>query len=186
MSAIVTNWKRLFYFCFGLLLASGFCLKWIEDGFISNGKLFTIFDLELFLDKADLEKIFRGMELNAKMIVDNHLHFDFFFMAGVFPGIASICMLVRERVKKSIIRNVLFALASLQLAAWSFDIYENLHLIKWLKNPETIDGIGFFHLLVKLKFIIAITGILVSAIAFLFYKLGKNRKSSISLEKSAI
>ena len=172
MSAIVTNWKKLFYFCLGLLLASGFCMKWIEDEFISNGKLFTVFDLELFLDKAGLEKIFKGMELNAKMMVDNHLHFDFFFMAGVFPGIACICMLVRERINKNkkLIRSVFFVIASLQLAAWSFDIYENLHLIKWLKNPETIDHIDLYHLLVRSKFIIIISGIILSALAFIFFK----------------
>ncbi len=173
MSAIVTNWKKLFYFCFGLFLTSLFCMKWMEDEFISNGKLFTILDLELYLDKEGLSKTLAGLNEKARTIVGYHLHFDFFFMAGVFPGIASICMLVRERVNKSLIRNVLFALASLQLAAWSFDIYENLHLIKWLKHPETIDGIGFFHLLVKLKFIIAIIGILVSATAFIFFKPGK-------------
>ncbi len=173
MSAIVTNWKKLFYFCFGLFLASLFCMKWMEDEFISNGKLFTILDLELYLDKEGLLKTVAGLNEKARTIVGYHLYFDFFFMAGVFPGIASICMLVRERVNMKLLRSVLFALAGLQLAAWSFDIYENLHLLKWLRKPETIDGIGFFHLLVKLKFIIAITGILASAIAILFFKPGK-------------
>lgn len=173
MTAIVANWKKLFWFCLGLLLASGFCMKWIEDEFISGGKLFTIFDLELFLDKDGLTKIFAGMDNKARTIVGYHLHFDFFFMAGVFPGIACICMLVRERIEKKFIRAVLFALAALQLAAWSFDIYENLHLIKWLRNPSTIDNIDFYHLLVKSKFVIVVAGIIASAIAFIFFKTRK-------------
>jgi len=175
MTANVFNWKKMFWFCLGLALASGFCMKWIEDGFISNGKLFSIFCLELYLDKQGLAELFAGMKDNAKTILDYHLHFDFFFMAGVFPGTAAICMLTRERIekKKKMIRSVLFTIAALQLAAWGFDIYENLHLIKWMKNPATIDNVGFYHLLVRLKFIIIISGVAMAAIAFIFFRTRK-------------
>ena len=84
MTANVVNWKKLFWFCFGLTLASAFCMKWIEGDFISNGKLFSIMDLELRLDKDGLTKLFAGMDDKARTILDYHLHFDFFFMAGVF------------------------------------------------------------------------------------------------------
>ena len=91
-------------------------------------------------------------------------------MAGVFPGIAAICILTRERIEKKMIRSILFLIAFLQLAACGFDIYENLHLIKWMNNPASIDNIDFYHLLVRLKFIIAFSGIVIAAIAFIFFR----------------
>ena len=170
MTANVFNWKKMFWFCLGLTLASGFCMKWIESEFISNGKLFSIMDLELYLDKDGLVKLFAGMNDKARTILDYHLHFDFFFMAGVFPGTAAICMLTRERIEKKTIRGILFTIAFLQLAAWSFDIYENLHLIRWMNDPASIDNIDFYHTLVRLKFIIVLSGIPASLIAFVFFR----------------
>ena len=170
MTANVFNWKKLFWFCLGLALASTFCMKWIEDDFISNGKLFSIMDLELKLNKEGLIKIFGGMDNKARTVVDYHLHFDFFFMAGVFPCIAAICMLIRERIEKKIVRSILFIIAFLQLVAWSFDIYENLHLIKWMEDPSSIDKIEFYHILVRLKFILSLGGLAISALSFLFFR----------------
>ena len=170
MTANVVNWKKLFWFCFGLTLASAFCMKWIEGDFISNGKLFSIMDLELRLDKDGLTKLFAGMDDKARTILDYHLHFDFFFMAGVFPGTAAICMVTREKIEKKIIRAILFTIACLQLAAWSFDIYENTRLIKWMNDTATIDNIDLYHLLVRLKFTIAISGIIISAATFIFLR----------------
>ena len=175
MTANVFNWKKMFWFCLGLTFASAFCMKWIESEFINNGQVFSIMDLELHLDKQGLVKLFAGMDDKAKTILDYHLHFDFFFMAGVFPGIAAICMLTRERVERRMIRSVLFIIASLQLAAWSFDIYENTRLLKWMNNPAAIDKIDFYHLLVRLKFIIAFSGIGISAVAFIFFRSRRNK-----------
>lgn len=177
MTANVFNWKKLFWFCLGLTLASAFCMKWIEEDFISNGKLFSIMDLELHLDKDGLVKLFAGMDDKARTILDYHLHFDFFFMAGVFPGTAAICMLTREKIEKKIIRALLFAIACVQLAAWSFDIYENLHLLKWMNDPASIDNLDFYHTLVRSKFIIALSGIPASLAAIIFFR--KKQKSSI-------
>jgi hypothetical protein len=170
MTANVFSWKKLFYFCLGLFLASAFCMKWMEPDFISKGKAFSIMDLELYLNKEQLTALFAGLDDKTRTIVDYHLHFDFFFMAGVFPGIASICMLVREKVNQNLIKKTLFVLAVLQLLAWSFDVYENMHLIKWMKNPATIDRLDLYHTLVKSKFVIAFAGLICAAGAFIFFR----------------
>jgi hypothetical protein len=170
MSANVFNLKKLFFLCLGLFFASAFCMKWVESEFISNGKPFSIMDLELYLGKEDLIKLLNSLDAKASTAVSYHLHFDFAFMAGVFPGIAILCTLVREKVTNKIVNILLLVFAVLQFIAWGFDIYENLHLIKWLRNPSSVDGIEFYHLLVRLKFIISIGGALMALVAFLFFR----------------
>jgi hypothetical protein len=170
MIANVFSWKKLFFFCFGLLLASMFCMKWMESEFIHDEKLFSIMDLELYLNKADLGKLLTGLDDKTRTIVGYHLHFDFLFMAGVFPGLACICMMMRNKCRNNIMSSLLWLFALLQFVAWGFDIYENLHLIKWLNDPASIDGVDLYHLLVRLKFIIVFGALLVSLIAFLFFR----------------
>jgi len=169
MSANVSSWKKLFYFCLGLFLASAFCMKWMEPEFISRGKMFSIMDLELYLGKDELQQLLLNLDDKTSTIVNYHLHFDFLFMAGVFPGIACLCMLTRARIQKErrSIRSILFVMASLQLFAWSFDIYENTHLLKWLKHPDLIDNIGLYHALVRSKFVLAFSGVIIAGLAFL-------------------
>jgi len=170
MSANVLNLKKLFFLCLGLFFASAFCMKWVESEFISNGKPFSIMDLELYLGKEELIKLLTSLDDKAATVVSYHLHFDFAFMAGVFPGIAIICTLVREKVNNKLVSILLLVFAILQFIAWGFDIYENLHLIKWLKKPPSVDGIELYHLLVRLKFIFSFGGVLMALIAFLFFR----------------
>ena len=178
MSANVFSWKKLFFFCLELALASMFCMKWIESDFISNGKLFTIIDLELKLGKLELISLLSGLDDKTRTVVGYHLHFDFLFMAGVFPGLASLCMMARERTGNKLIQSLLLLFAFLQFFAWGFDIYENIHLIKWLNNPATVDGIDFYHLLVRLKFIFAFGALLVLLVAFLFFRKKSTKSQS--------
>jgi hypothetical protein len=156
-------------------------MKWVESDFVNKGKTFSIMDLELGLDKLELRQLFQAFDDKTKTIVSYHLHFDFLFMAGVFPGIASICMLTWEKIasERKSLRSILFVLAALQLAAWGFDIYENTALIKWLNNPASIDNdnIELYHFLVRSKFIIAFAGVIATAIAFLFFRKNKSLKS---------
>jgi hypothetical protein len=127
-------------------------------------------DLELYLNKADLGKLLTGLGDKTRTIVGYHLHFDFLFMAGVFPGLACICMMVRERTGNKLMQSLLLLFATLQFFAWGFDIYENLHLIKWLNDPASVDGVDFYHLLVRLKFIFAIGALLAALAAIIFFR----------------
>jgi hypothetical protein len=170
MNANVFSLKKLFFFCLGLFIASAFCMKWIESEFISNGKPFSIMDLELYLGKEDLIKLLKSFDDKTATVVSYHLHFDFAFMAGVFPGIAILCILVREKVDNNLIRSLLFIFALLQFVAWGFDIYENVHLLDWLGHQSPIMDIELFHLLVRLKFIFSFGGVLMALIGFLFFR----------------
>ena len=155
-------------------------MKWMENDLLFNNEKISIFGLELFYAKEKIVEIFSGINDKVKTILGYHLIFDFIFMAGCYPGIACLCMMAREKVKSKNLKMILFLLASLQLAAWAFDITENYYLLKWLKSPVIGDGFGFYHVIVYGKWIIALTGVLfaiVIHVGSMFKK--KNLKSAI-------
>ena len=166
MKKLSANWGRLFLFCFGLFIAAAFAMKWIEGDLVYDGEKVSVFGLELFYPKEKIVEIFSGMSDKVKTILGYHLSFDFIFMAGVYPGIACLCMMTREKVKSKNSKRFLFILAYLQLAAWAFDIIENYHLLKWLNNPVIGDEFGFYHIVVYSKWIIALTAALVALTIF--------------------
>jgi len=174
------KWNRLFLFCLGLFIAGAFTMKWMEADLIYNNEPISIFGLELFYPADKIISIFLGIDAKVKIILSYHLIFDFIFMAGVYPGIACLCMMAAERISMKSIKRVLFILAFLQIAAWIFDIVENYHLLKWLKNPVIGDEFGFYHIVVYSKWVIALTGAIVALsllLVSLFRK--KNLQSKI-------
>jgi hypothetical protein len=174
------RWQRLFLFCLGLFLAGAFAMKWMENDLIYNNGKISIFGLELFYPKEKIVEIFSGITDKVKTILGYHLSFDFIFMAGVYPGIACLCMMAREKVKSKTLKIILFLFASLQIVAWAFDITENYYLLKWLKIPMIGDEFGFYHVVVYSKWIIALTGALfaiVILVGSMFKR--KNLKSAI-------
>ncbi|MEI9912492.1 MAG: hypothetical protein WDO71_24270 [Bacteroidota bacterium] len=162
------QWKNLFLVCAGLFIGAAFCMKWMEGDLLVNGEKFTIMGLELFYSKEKVMALLGNPGDPIKTILNYHLHFDFAFMAGVFPGIAALCMMVRGKVRSSVFKKMLFLLALLQLAAWAGDIYENLSLIKWVKEPVIGDEFALYHFIVAAKWIIALTGALVPGVVLLF------------------
>ena len=159
MRSKTIHWNRLFLFCAGLFIASAFAMKWMETDLVFNNKPISIFGLELFYSKEKIVEIFSGIDARIKTILGYHLYFDFIFMAGVYPGIASLCMMASEKVNGRVIKIILFGLAFLQLAGWGFDITENYYLLKWLKQPVIGEEFGFYHVVVYTKWAIALTGI---------------------------
>lgn len=164
------QWKKLFLFCLGLFIGAAFCMKWMEGDFLVNGKKFTIMGLELFYSKEKVMAVLESLDDHVKAILSYHLHFDFAFMVGVFPGIAALCMMARSKMKVSIFKKILLMLAILQLVAWAGDIYENLSLIKWLKEPVIGNEFGLYHFIVAAKWVIALTGALISGVVLLFLR----------------
>lgn len=156
------NWSRLFLFCLGLFIGGSFAMKWIESDLLYNNELISIFGLELFYSASRIEEIFSGITPQVKTILGYHLSFDFIFMAGCFPGIACLCMMATAKVNSRILKTILFALAFMQLIAWTFDIVENYYLLKWLKTPVIGKEFGFYHVVVYTKWVIALTGALLS------------------------
>ena len=153
-----SRWQRLFLFCLGLFLAGAFAMKWMEGDLIYNNERISIFGLELFYPKEKIVGIFSGINDKVKTILGYHLSFDFIFMAGCYPGIASLCMMASLRVAGKNLKRILFILAFLQIFGWAFDIIENYYLLKWLKTPLIGDEFGFYHVVVYSKWIIALTG----------------------------
>ena len=165
------RWKSLFLFTIGLAIGTAFCLKWMEADLIVNGDKFTILGLELFYDKTKMESILTGIDDRVQTVLSYHLYFDFAFMAGIFPSIAAMCMMVSYRTSNPVGKKVLYLLAALQILAWAFDIIENIHLLKWIGSPViTQGGLTLFHIIVSLKWIISLTGVIVVVVFFFLKK----------------
>ena len=171
-----SRWQRLFLFCLGLFIAGAFAMKWMENDLLYHGEKISIFGLELFYPKEKIVEILSGIDDKVKTILGYHLSFDFIFMAGVYPGISCLCMMASEKVKN--LKRILFILAFLQIAGWTFDIVENYYLLKWLKSPVIGDEFGFYHLIVYCKWIIALTGAL-AALLVLTISLFKKKNSAM-------
>ena len=174
------RWQRLFLFCLGLFIAGAFAMKWIETDLLYNNEKISIFGLELFYPKEKVVKIFSGISDKVKTILGYHLSFDFIFMAGCYPGIASLSMMAAGKTGRKSIKSILFTLAFLQIIGWTFDVVENYYLLKWLKNPVINDEFRFYHVVVYSKWIIALTGALfamVILVGSMFKK--KDLKSAI-------
>lgn len=177
-----TTWNRLFLFCLGLFIASAYAMKWIEADLLFNGRLISIFGLELFYSKEKIVEIFTGLDDKVRTILGYHLSFDFVFMAGVYPGIASLCMLAAAKLKSKWLRWFLIFLSVLQAAAWAFDIIENIYLLKWLKSPVIGDEFRFYHTVVYSKWIIALAGAFISITLLLLAKWSKKIRNPLPIK----
>lgn len=168
MSVTTQSWKKLFLFCLGLFIASAFCMKWMESDLWCYGKKFTIIGLELEYDHRQMINIFTGIDAPVRQTLFYHLSFDFIFMAGAYPGIASLCMIARDKTRSTTVKKILFALAAAQLLAWTADIIENLYLLSWMDDTSSLAGrLLMFHVIVIFKWLIALTGA-VFALLFVF------------------
>lgn len=162
------SWKKLFLFCFGLAVAASFCMKWMESDLVVHGEKFTILGLELFYSKEKLAGILSGLDEHVKTILRYHLSFDFAFMSGVYPAIASLCMMAREKLSKPLLKQIAFIAAALQFVAWAADIIENSCLFYWINNPVIGDGFSNYHTDVWAKWIIALCAALFAIPIVLF------------------
>ena len=156
------RWKRLFLFGLGLVIGTAFCMKWMEEDLWVNNEKFTILGLELFYAKEKVQEILSTLDYRVQTILRYHLYFDFAFMAGVYPGITSLCMMAREKVASSRLEKTLYILAALQLLAWAADIVENYCLLLWIKEPVIGNEFEWYHGVVAVKWTIALAGTLLS------------------------
>jgi len=162
MTTNYKRWRALFLFCLGVFGGTAFCMKWMEGDLHQNGQLFTIIGLEISYSKEKLAAILGALDPSVKTILRYHLSFDFAFMAGVYPGIAALCMMGREKTVNLPARRILFAAASLQIVAWVCDIAENLYLFNWINEPTIGDEFGRYHLAVYTKWVIALVAVLIA------------------------
>jgi hypothetical protein len=159
MSYNIQGWRKLFLFSLGLFAGTAFCMKWMEKDFLYQGQLFTIIGLEISYSGDRVKEILSGISPAVKQILGYHLYFDFAFMAGVYPGIASLCMMARGKSRTRWVRNILLILAMAQGVAWVCDIVENIYLLSWLRQPETVGSLTTYHAVVLLKWVLALAGV---------------------------
>lgn len=162
MNTNYKRWHKLFLFCLGLFAGTAFCMKWMEDDFWQNGQKFTIIGLEISYSKEKITAILSGLDAHVKTILRYHLNFDFAFMAGVYPGIAALCMIAREKSENGILRKTLFVFAAFQTVAWGCDIFENIYLLNRIKDPVIGNEFTTYHFAVVAKWLIALTGALLA------------------------
>ncbi len=158
------QFQRIFWVCFGLFAGSAFCMKWMEGDFISQDSKFSIIGLEISYSREKVQEVLAGLNDKGKTILSYHLYFDFAFMTGVYLGIMSLCMMARYKQVNVIFKNLLLVLTLLQIIAFVCDITENVYLLSWLKNSRVGDGFAAYHLVVVIKWSVALTGVLAGII----------------------
>jgi hypothetical protein len=176
MHSFNARWKSLFLFCLGIVIATSFIMEWLANDFWIGEEKFSILGLELFYSKREMLTILKQIKQPTRMALNYQLIFDFAFMAGIYPSIASLCMMVREKISRKNIQNILFALAMLQPVAWVFDIVENSYLLNWIEKPEIGEEFSIYHNIVAGKWLIALIGVF-SAGIFWLLKNVINKKS---------
>jgi hypothetical protein len=170
MQSSYIRWRSLFLFCLGITIATTFIMQWLASDFWLDDEKFSILGLELFYSKREILTVLTQIKQPAKIALNYQLIFDFAFMAGVYPGIASLCMMAREKITSKGLRNILFALAMLQPVAWAFDIVENSYLLNWIEKPEIGDEFSMYHNIVAAKWLIALIGAFTAIILTVFKK----------------
>lgn len=161
-------WKNLFLFGLGLAIGTSFCMKWMESDLWVNGKQFSILGLELFYSKDKVSEILNGLDEQTRMILRYHLCFDFAFMSGIFPAIASLCMMVYNKATSFAVKKCLLVLAWLQLVAWGMDITENYYLLQFVDKKSVGNYFPFFHFVVAAKWSIALLAVTIAVAVILF------------------
>jgi hypothetical protein len=164
------RWQKLFLFCLGIAVASTFIMEWLATDFWIDDKKFSILDLELFDSKVAIVNTLTAIKPAVKIALNYQLIFDFVFMAGIYPAIAALCMMVREKINAVPAKSVLFALAMLQPVAWAFDVTENYFLLKWMDAPQIGDEFSTYRNVVIAKWLIALTGVIAALVVLLFRK----------------
>jgi hypothetical protein len=137
-------------------------MKWMENDLLLNGELFTVIGLEVAYSKEKIISILSGIDGHVKTILGYHLCFDFIFMTGVYPGIAALCMMAREKRKNEGLKKILLVAAMLQLIAWGCDIAENLYLLRWLNDPVIGNEFLLYHIVVYVKWGLALAAVFIA------------------------
>ena len=111
MRSFHSRWLGLFLFSLGIAISTTFIMQWLATDFWLGDRKFSILGLELFYSKKQVVEVLTQIKQPARIALNYQLIFDFAFMTGIYPAIASLCMLIRENRKNPVYRNLLFAVA---------------------------------------------------------------------------
>ncbi len=149
--------------------------------FYSNGKSFTIFDLECPESKADVTALIDGLDIKAKTAVLDNLDTDYLFMVGIFPLIMLLNLIALRNLNYiNAMRNdimldpayrgwriLLIIFIASQLIAWGLDLTENVVIEKWITTGIVNTDTAMFTLRTIIKFILSVGGFLVGLSSWL-------------------
>lgn len=130
---------------------------------------FGFLDLQFPSSEQELCNIMKGLSPTIRTALRAHLWVDFLFMAGFYPSIAILCIIVGY--KTDVGQYFFWLMAAFQLAAWLFDILENGYCLRKLRKPvpgATNNAFQTYSFFVYAKFILCLAG-LASAVPALFY-----------------
>jgi hypothetical protein len=158
MSVNYKRWRMLFLFCLGLAAGTAICMKWLEGDFVYSEGTFTIIGLEITYPSGKITEVLGGLNEHVRYLLTTQLYYDFIFMAGIYPGIAALCMMGRLKTRSGMFRKILLWFAILQAVAWASDIAENDYLLAWITEPASVSDLSTYHTVVYIKWILALAG----------------------------
>jgi hypothetical protein len=175
--------KTLFALLLFITLAATACMSIVSRDFkLKDGCHFSIMKMELPQSSSSLQLMMTNFAPGTKMALLTQLNIDYIFMVGCYNAIAILCLIAMRRVSQlnslqkdvhntqsgAFWKNILMALAMVQLIAWGLDVWENAQTERWL-HSNIIDGdILFFKARVYVKFGLAFAGFFTAVLLLLF------------------
>lgn len=169
--------------CVGLLLATLLWMMQLAKKFryrAGSGEQspFSILDLQFPASEAEMDKLVAGLEPPARRALKTQLWVDFLFMAGFYPAIALLCIVIGA--KTGLGEYFFWLVAALQLVAWAADVYENVYCLRKMKDTPARGGFAAYSFFVNTKFLLAFLGLAVTLpLAFYFWMTGEFWQSSL-------
>ncbi len=169
--------------CVGLLLATLLWMTQLAKKFrYRNGSgeqsPFTILDLQFPSSETEMDKLVAGLEPPARQALKAHLWVDFLFMAGFYPAIALLCIIIGAKTGPG--EYFFWLVAALQIVAWAADVYENVYGLRKMKEAPVKGGFSTYSFFVNVKFLLAFLGLAVTLpLAFYFWMTGEFWQSSL-------
>lgn len=179
----MTDPRFYFVVCCGIMLASALQLMKIARGFryrAGSGEEapFTILDLQFPSTEAEMSKMIQGMQPAVQRALKAHLWLDFIFMAGLYPAIGLLCIIIGAKTGEGV--YFFWLVAALQGVAWVADVYENVYCLRKMDQPAAAGGFKTYSFFVNTKFVLAFLGLAVTLpVAFYFWMTGEFWHSSL-------
>lgn len=180
-----------FIVCFAIMLITNYFMGRAAQHFYLQSMTrikFSIFDLEFPAWPDSLPTLFnnidklRGRESKkVRRALRANLLLDFIFMPATYIGIYLLCMHTAMKMRY-VGRDIFAVLAWMQLAAWLFDIIENVYLLGKMSTPTPSSMFVHkaFVRMVTAKWVLATTGAVCSVFGTLYFWLnGFYLKSSL-------
>jgi hypothetical protein len=141
-------------------------------------RVFSIFDLQFPVSDKELTQMIGNMLPGVVKAVRLHLWVDFLFMAGFYPTIALLCIILGYKTGNGV--YFFWLMGALQGVAWICDISENIWLLRKLRKPGPNKQFRTYSFFVYTKFILAYAGWGVALpVAFYFWMTGDFQTSTI-------